>query len=276
MQKGRRTQFPLTLHIAATIHRIIGNTCTEVGTQLHGDHFRLWSMEQLMVLMTRTRRLSNLYFVGDRDTVTSAIQSVFFKRSHWIGYMTKLVERLANHGANAAHRDFQISPYLPYYTTVPRAPLGYVFVLVSNDGTRTLVDHHIDVVRRLQELNQGAEVDVNMGHRNWSILALITGFQSEEGDPDLQRRVACSRLKHRIGDVHGTPAEIMQIVQDVIADLNDPANRQSFNDFKLTIFNADILENSGEITKFARCLELRSKHRAPKAQNFKPFFLLLV
>ena len=66
---GRRFQLPLRYYKANTIHRIMGETCAAVATEINNHdhekrHLRLWEKSQILVLLSRVRELSSLYFVG--------------------------------------------------------------------------------------------------------------------------------------------------------------------------------------------------------------------
>ena len=68
--KTRRKQYPIKASIAISIHSAMGSEygCV-VSSVLDDEHgvFKLWMKEQVLVLISRTKVLWNLIFVGDRE-----------------------------------------------------------------------------------------------------------------------------------------------------------------------------------------------------------------
>ena len=84
-----RRQFPLVNSACTTIHSAIGDTLNSVVTRIvdvtsldgRGRRrvdgaYSLWEVGQLMVLVTRTRRLTDLHWVGGMEETLAAIRSV--------------------------------------------------------------------------------------------------------------------------------------------------------------------------------------------------------
>lgn len=225
MQKARRYQFPVSLHLACTVHRIIGQTCAKVGTQIDAKdpHFRLWQREQLLVLLSRTRSLDDFYFVGNQASAMTMIREVMSKPNRLADYTAQLVTKLAT--GNIDRGIYVPEPFLPYYAEIPQSRCGYVYALISSDLRHSLVGHTNDIVHRLREINQGGSVRLNHGHRQWSLLALVTGFESEEFDMTVERSNFGSGLESRAGPLPTTPQHALQNIQDLLHDFNRARDR---------------------------------------------------
>ena len=75
---GRRIQYPFSHFFCSTIHKAVGQTFPEIGIQLsNNSDFKIWERMQFTVEISRTRYLSNVWFVGDRSNVLKELQAVF-------------------------------------------------------------------------------------------------------------------------------------------------------------------------------------------------------
>ena len=221
-RRGRRTQFPITLFLASTIHRIIGQTCYAIGARLdqNDPNFRIWQREQLLVLLSRTRSLKDVHFVNDPATVCNAISQIYLKQNQWTTFIDDVVKNHAIRNLEKEAELFSISPFMPYFKEIPRSPAGFVFVLISYDRKQTLLGHARDVVQKIQEINSGKETEINRGHYHWSLLCLISGFISVQKDLKNDRKMMLSLIQGRIGSDKISPKETISIIKDIVNEEN--------------------------------------------------------
>ena len=68
--------------MAATCHKIMGDTLTEACTKVSAidSMYRVWQSEQIYVIVSRVKSLSTLTFVGSESDTLAAIKSVLTKR----------------------------------------------------------------------------------------------------------------------------------------------------------------------------------------------------
>ena len=106
--KGRRNQVPLRYYIANTIHRIQGRTISRVVTEINNTcvskrHLRLWERSQLLVLLSRVSRLSELYFVGPRSMTLTTMSEMLVQKNVWTSYITSRLESVARGNPRPAY-----------------------------------------------------------------------------------------------------------------------------------------------------------------------------
>lgn len=80
-----RLQFPVAYYICLTVHRAIGQTCPLIATQIsnHQRQFRLWTKEQLLVILSRPRTLDGVLIVThDHADFIAALTSLLVQKTH--------------------------------------------------------------------------------------------------------------------------------------------------------------------------------------------------
>ena len=74
----------------------MGTTCGMLGTRIDNSSLinHLQEKEQLLVLLSRTHHLRDIYFVGGVEAVLATVREVMGMPNGWSVYMTKLVDKL--------------------------------------------------------------------------------------------------------------------------------------------------------------------------------------
>ena len=87
-QSVTRTQFPLRLSTSTTIHRCQGNTYNRISTKIEstGD-YNIWDRSLFYVLMSRTRRLADIWLIGSRQAILQTIKEILQIRQNQNSYL---------------------------------------------------------------------------------------------------------------------------------------------------------------------------------------------
>ncbi|KAF4679451.1 hypothetical protein FOZ60_015050 [Perkinsus olseni] len=89
----RREQYPIRHYIAATIHKVMGDTLGMVATQISDRRsaYKLWLKSQLYVIISRVRAMHHIFFVGDIRETMMAIRNLLVQYTQWEGYVRHVV-----------------------------------------------------------------------------------------------------------------------------------------------------------------------------------------
>jgi hypothetical protein len=232
LQMGRRTQLPVRLYIASTIHRIQGDTLPQVATQItdSSKEFRLWQRQQLAVLISRVSLCKDIIFVGDRVETRQAIERILLCSSKWDGivdhYMATL--DLSRQRQQPSIREINQSthPFLPVYQELPAADCGYVYILVSLTYSDVFHVGHADNLKKaLRNVNTGygdAETRDTSLHP-WGVFAFVSGFEmGDDAKPGQEnRRQFAHLLKNvsvRLPSVEAVYTQCKVIADDWVKD----------------------------------------------------------
>ena len=63
--QAQRKQYALKHRVTSTIHAAMGDTLKKVAIQIAGSNYELWDKAQIIVALTRTKRGSDIIFVGN-------------------------------------------------------------------------------------------------------------------------------------------------------------------------------------------------------------------
>lgn len=211
---ARRSQFPLRGRIASTCHKSMGDSLgalvTEVSTAKNSNGY-LWDRGQIVVLLSRTSYLNNLYLVTSggrtKEEVAKDLLTILDRKPQYYEYMRHLIDvrgiRFCPKDVDPLLRtttstimDYQQSPSTPRVislTTHPFRPMdidlpdegivkyGYTYFLLSlTDMRHYYIGSCNDIVRRFDEHNHdlvSAPHQIAPAHlRPWAIIAFISGF----------------------------------------------------------------------------------------------------
>ena len=184
--KGRRTQYGLKHHVTSTVHSCQGDTLHKIATEVShlNKNFKLWDKGQVVVLLSRTRKASDVIFVGNKSETIRCLVTLIQKKTHWSDYMEKVIS-LVSVGNNAVEsRTRNIFSYETYPFEFKQIPLplcntGCVYFLVSLKNRRiTYIGQTLDIRQRLLQHNSGSGSSFTneIGNRPWAILGYIIGF----------------------------------------------------------------------------------------------------
>jgi DNA replication protein DnaC len=228
----RRQQWPVVLNISCTVHKIIGSTCNCVATELNQNDasLRFWEREQFVVLVSRVRKLSDLYFVGNPDVTHSSIQYLCQLRDMWRDYVNDVVYKSA---VNIVQDDaIHTSPFLPFYRELPNGEC--VYIIYSASSGRCYCGQTEDMRRRINQHNTGNGAAATREGRPWDCLALVTGITNGERE----RRDIESQVH---GFIHQFPScrpfRLLGYMRQVVQERNAASGLETL---KYTAFHENI------------------------------------
>ena len=193
----KRRQYGLRHHIASTIHAAIGHTVPKIAARLDLPAYRLWERAQAVVLVTRTGKLSDIIFVGDKDNNIQAIIDAFSLKDQWTDYMISLVDILSCAGPSPVLQQGILHPYRPRDVDLPRAGVGVVYMLCSGSNTRrTYVGETQDIKERIRKHNSrdGGSCGTRHAHgKPWQLIGYICGFRDKNSRRAFEKRLQTLR-----------------------------------------------------------------------------------
>jgi predicted GIY-YIG superfamily endonuclease len=181
--KAKRRQYGIKHHIVSTIHSAIGLTIGKLATELSSKRkgYNLWERGQLVVLMSRTRRLSDIIFVGDKAENLECLRNAMKLRSQFDDYMEQILSVVSGLENTPNVIRQEIHPFRPKDVDVPPPGQGVVYVLVScKDRRTTYIGQTNNLKRRIREHNSGygSSGTCSPELRPWGLLAFVTGFEN--------------------------------------------------------------------------------------------------
>ena len=218
-----RWQFGLCYHVASTIHRILGCTCHRIATKISeaDKTYHIWSRDMLYVLLSRTRTMDHLYFVGDREPTLSAMETILRRKNAVMGLIDITLNRL-----NAIGESTRVvrSACVQLSVEIPNSKIGFCYMLVSADHPdRAYVGECSQVKRRLGQHNacNGSTFTAQSQFIPWTIMVLVVGFPGDAGSNDIalkelnrksrkefetawHKNIAQVRNRHQISSTHET------------------------------------------------------------------------
>ena len=183
---GRRTQYPVVLRLAETIHGAMGETWDRMVTSVTMDGCSLWMAELVVVLMSRTRRLEGIYFEGDKGETVRALAIALLRKSAFHKYMHELLRTLGVRGekGTSEHAAIDLSqlPWRPCLVEMPPKGVGVVYCLRSlRNEAATYIGQTRDLSSRLHSHNSGAgsEGSCDPALRPWHVVGYVIGFDDD-------------------------------------------------------------------------------------------------
>jgi predicted GIY-YIG superfamily endonuclease/DNA replication protein DnaC len=224
----RRQQWPVVLHVSSTVHKIIGSTCSLVATELNQQDksLRLWQREQFVVLVSRVRRLEDLYLVGQRTCIRAAIFSICKIEDMWRDFISSVVNNCAINVRQ--EKEICLSPFMDFYKHLPNTEC--VYILYSFSKKKCYCGETENFIRRLRQHNSGFGAASTREGRPWSCLALVTGIIGGEAE----RRNIERQIHFWIGrNTQASPRQLIDYATVLVTELN---NGRAFEYLKCTSF----------------------------------------
>jgi hypothetical protein len=140
--QARRAQCGLKPRVSSTIHGCMGSTLSLVVTALVAQpnnrlagttivlDFSLWEAAQVVVLLSRTRRARDIYFVGNRDAAMDHLLSVLKKTHRFLPCINKLLSDLCNE-LHATPIYYQSTAFRPCDALIGSVPAVHCTMLVG-------------------------------------------------------------------------------------------------------------------------------------------------
>ena len=181
--QARRSQYGLKPRVASTIHAGMGSTMNAVvtclaDTQNGSVDNSLWDAAQVVVLLSRTRRSKDIFFVGDKDQTVNNLLTALEQPNKLLCYVSKLLSQITNEDTETPVFQ-QPSLYIPRDSVVPKT--SCVYLLISTKQTAyCYIGATKNLRKRLDQHNsgQGARTTRNPALRPWGVMAYVDGFVS--------------------------------------------------------------------------------------------------
>jgi predicted GIY-YIG superfamily endonuclease len=185
---GMREQYGLRHHIATTIHGIMGATVsflvTEIGRSLN---LSLWEAAQVVVLLSRTRRAKDIYFIGSKTEVIEALWDALLIEDQFSSYITYLLKKLCDE--EEPEKAFVIDqanehPFRPIDIPLPMRKEYCSYILVSlKDTSFTYIGSTMDLSKRINQHNSYHGGSKSTNHnmlKPWALLGYVVGFNNKQ------------------------------------------------------------------------------------------------
>ena len=184
---GRRTQYPFALRMAMTIHASMGATMKKLVTSVTMEGCDLWMSELVVVLLSRTTELRDIYFIGDANETVNKLLMALVKKNRFHKYMHQLLRNMGVKGRYVAANggafiDRGLLPWRPLDTDLPGNGVGVVYLLRSlRDGKSTYVGETRNLVKRISTHNSGhgSQQSCDPALRPWHVIGFICGFTND-------------------------------------------------------------------------------------------------
>ena len=157
----RRVQFHLKPFEASTIHKCIGDDFAQLATQIATANpiekrmFKLWEKNQLLVIISRVKKLENLTFIGPKSLSLQTIKSISFKTNQWDSFIDNFIENLAGRTDTTSIVQFPISQniYPICRQVMPEDTCPSVFGFYALKNCTIHIGCCINVKKKLQDMN---------------------------------------------------------------------------------------------------------------------------
>ena len=220
--KGRRHQWPLQYYVASTIHKVVGDTCDHLATQISAidRRYKLWDRSMLLVLLSRVRNLANITFVGDLPATLLAMTSLLQQKCRSTAVVMRTLQGLDVIGQ--ADRVVE-NAYVQLQQEIPNYDVGFVYMLASSRQPLTAyVGETSNIRRRLTQHNSGygAHFTEDALCRPWCLYVLVVGFPGVGTSPEntqarrnLERQwhMAMAAIPHRLRDTNSIYAAGLEV-----------------------------------------------------------------
>jgi len=180
---AKRKQYGLRPFISSTIHSIQGATLRALATSIaaHKDELRLWEKAQWVVLISRTRFLRDVIFVGDKEKTLDMIREILMIRSQFAQYIEHVLNVAAGVPSESPTLLRTLYPYRPRDSKLPDAACGFCYLLVdSMSWAITYIGQTMDLPRRVRDHNSGNGARETRGRGPWLLAAYVVGFDGDE------------------------------------------------------------------------------------------------
>lgn len=223
---GRRTQYGVRLRVASTIHASMGSTFGTLVTAVtslssHSDlNFSLWEAAQVVVLISRTRECSDVYFVGQPDDVANHLLAVLENVSKFTPHIRSLQAKLCGQSCDTPIFD-KPPVFSPRDVVIQRVPAVYLLVSTRQYGYM-YIGETMDMKKRLNDHNcgQGSAFTNNSRLRPWAVFGYVYNLGSKGERRRFEQWWKRNAMKNRNRDRSCDPSGLMQIARDLASIKN--------------------------------------------------------
>ena len=190
----------------------MGNTLAAMVTKVSFEpDYAIWDRAQVVVLLSRTRRAKDIYFIGNPDETCDALLDALTRTSQYDKYIQHLLKQLIINKDDATADvepfvpviDTALHPFWPMDVPLPNDSTGVVYIAASlKDQTVTYIGETNDLAQRLKRHNSGygSKQTSSHIHRPWALLAYVVGFSgSVSSRKAFESQWKTARLSHTNG-----------------------------------------------------------------------------
>ena len=136
----------LTISLALTIHAIMGATVlylvTEIGLP---KEEAAWEAAQIVVLLSRTRHASHLFFKGDPDETIASLWNTLLQTDQYAQFTSHLTDKLCNQ-ESTLDMNVAVNPFQAKETILPEPGMYCSYMVLSlRDYVTTYIGHTSDI-----------------------------------------------------------------------------------------------------------------------------------
>ena len=201
--QARRTQYGIKPRVSSTIHACMGSTLPSVVTCLVSTeglkyNYSLWEQALIIVLLSRTRRAREMYFVGDKvKTLDHIIEVLTGSQNRYVKYITSLLDKLCGE-TDKIPIISQPTRFRPKDATINAVPAVYLLISTQNYHYY-YIGETCNLVKRIQEHNtgNGPAVNEHFGLLPFAIFAYVVGFQDRQERLSFERLWKATRLSRK-------------------------------------------------------------------------------
>lgn len=223
---ARRTQYGMRLRVATTIHASMGSTLTTLVTAVTNDFsersqnmdYTLWEAAQIVVLLSRTRKCSDIYFVGKPKSISAELLRVLRISNRFLPHIRQLLMQLCDEVNDTPLIQVPLV-FRPCDTILPKT--AAVYLLVSTvDVSYLYIGETNDIRKRLNmhnSYNRGSKMTSDTRLQPWAVMGYATGFRNR-----FKRQSFEAKWKKRLENMtHDRTAErILSTAHQMAIELN--------------------------------------------------------
>lgn len=185
--RARRNQYPMRHYLTTTAHRVIGQTCSNIATQISivDPVYSLWESQQLLVIVSRVQNLRNILFVGDKADTLQAIRQLLTPQCPMTEHICSVVNAMDLMYNVADRREFVHYPIISD-DSIPCGYFGCVFVAVSVKYNTWRLENYRSLRAGLSILNS-VGFTVEHGYRPWVLAGFVVGFPENATENERDR-----------------------------------------------------------------------------------------
>jgi hypothetical protein len=185
-----RQQYGLKHRISVTVHSIMGSTVRYLVSQVldrKGDG--LWEASMVVVLLSRTRRAQDMYFVGPKMQTINSLWMTLVGGGRYSEATDTILESLLSRTAINISQIMEVRGsfrFVPVEIMLPSKGEFVAYLIVSLKDPRTSYTGHTqDVRKRLNQHNslRGGSHGTGGVHVNaapWVLAAVVVGFNCRD------------------------------------------------------------------------------------------------
>ena len=220
----RRDFFPLKNYVASTIHKCLGDTFPKIITKisLTDCNYEIWEKEQLLVLLSRVRKMEEITFVGNKVDIENTLTTAIQKKSCWSEFINNFLSKIScSQGSHSSTTlDVLSTQFQPLNIVLLEGETGFVYLLLS---TKIPIFFYfgetVDIRKRLREHNTGYGPIATspIERRPFAVYAFITGFTTHNlsSNQDQRKRLeSVIQYKTSLLSANLTASDVFRVFEE--------------------------------------------------------------